>query len=180
MIFVSDLVLRFSSALLAVVFTWSAVAKLLQWGRWRHVLGRYRPSGWVRLIALPAVPALELAVVLALLAGMTRSAGALTLALLAGFSLAVLRLRSIEGDRLPCGCFGKTTERDYRLVLLRNSFLAILAAVVVAAPAETPLLEGFAAPDGSELLPLILVVVGMGAAGWAAWSVNRSFRGGRS
>jgi hypothetical protein len=131
-------------------------------------------------IALPAVPVLELAVALAILAGMTRPAGALTLALLAGFSLAVLRLRAIEGDRLPCGCFGKTTERDYRLMLLRNSFLTILAAVVVAAPAEMALLEGFAAPEGSELLPLVLVVVGLGAAAWAVWSVNRSFRGGRS
>lgn len=73
------------------------------------------------------------------------------------------------GDRLPCGCFGGDKLRDARLMLARNSALALLASVA--------LLEGrapaFSPPAAGEALPALLAVIG---AVLTAWMLRQAVR----
>lgn len=158
--------LRLAAALLAAVFAWSALAKPLNFRDWRAALSRYALGEELSKLALIGVPLAELAVFVLLLAGRTRSASALTLFVLAGFSLAVLRARRAAGNKLPCGCFGKLKKRDYRITLARNALLAFVAAVLLVGREDFALFEGFAAPRGSELLAATLLLLGIGMCGW--------------
>jgi hypothetical protein len=65
-----------------------------------------------------------------------------------------VRARARVGDRLPCGCFGRTARRDVRLVLFRNAALAALGALVAATPGGA---TTFRWPAETELLPTVLV-----------------------
>ncbi len=111
--------------------------------------------------------------------GASRAAGALSLALLSAFSLAVLRARRLEGDRLPCGCFGKTTSRDYRMMIVRNALLATAAAVALSPGRDVALLEGLGAPNGSEAIAVVLSAAGIGLIAWMVWNLRASLRGER-
>ncbi|MGI8773540.1 MAG: MauE/DoxX family redox-associated membrane protein [Actinomycetota bacterium] len=175
-----DIAWKLAALLLVVTFSWSAVVKAVRPRLWRETLARYRLPRPLGGAGLFGAPLLELAVAAGVVAGLVHPAGALALGLLAGFSLAVLRLRSIEGDRLPCGCFGKTTARDYRLILARNGLLAAAAAVVLSAPRDADLFSGLAAPRPSELVPAFLVLLGIALALWLAITVASSFGKGRS
>ena len=119
--------------LLACVFAWAALAKLVRPARWRSALGRYGLGDRIERVAAYGVPAAEATAALLLLWGDARVGAALGLALVAAFSLAVLRARSLSGDRLPCGCFGGASTRDYREMLGRNALLAAASAVVLLA-----------------------------------------------
>ena len=176
----SEVAVRLLAALLGAVFAWSAVAKLLHMEAWKSALARYRLPAPVERAARGLVPAVELVVPVLILVGSMRAAAALVLVLVGVFSLAVLRARSLEGDRLPCGCFGKTKARDYRLMLVRNSVLAVMASALLLGADDVPLFEGIGAPDGSEILPVVLVLVGLVAVAWIAWSAGSSFRKGQS
>jgi hypothetical protein len=138
---------------LASVFGWAAAAKLLRREAWVGALGAYGLGPLERPAAV-LVPILEAGVVGLVVAGLPRAAGLLSLLLLAAFSVAVIRARGRVGDRLPCGCFGRTARRDVRLVLFRNVLLAGLAGLVAAAPGGVP---GFRWPGSTEILPAALV-----------------------
>lgn len=155
-------------ALLAITFVWAAGAKVAHWSSWRATLPGYGIPG--RLLAPVAllVPVLELTVATLTVAGATRVAMAAALALLSAFSYAVLRARVRQGDRLPCGCFGRTEERDYRVMLLRNSFLAALAALVLLFGERADLRSGSGAPDLDDVVPGLLVAVGALLVVWMA------------
>lgn len=171
---------KLAALLLAATFSWSAVIKALRPRLWRQTLARYRLPSPLGGAALFGAPMLELAVAGGILAGLVHAGSALALGLLAAFSLAVLRLRSIEGDRLPCGCFGKTDARDYRAILARNAALAGAAALALMAPRDARVLSGLAAPGASELLPALLVLLGIALALWLAITVASSLGKGRS
>lgn len=158
--------LRLAAALLGAVFVWSAVAKPLNLLDWRAALARYALPEPAAKAALIGVPILELAVPVLLLAGRTRAAAALSLFLLAGFSLAVMRARRAVGDKLPCGCFGKLKKRDYRITLARNALLAFVAGVLLVGAEDFALFTGFALPQGSEFLAATLFVVGIMVSAW--------------
>jgi hypothetical protein len=166
-----------SSALIAIVFAWSAVSKMIRPQSWRTVLQRYR-LGAISTATLLLVPVAEALVVALVLMGETRAAGAMSVGMLSAFTLAVVRLRDLEGDRLPCGCFGSNKVRDYRVVLLRNTILGIAAAVMLAGSRDVDLLEGVGVPGGGQIVPALLMVSAVAVAVWLLYSVTRSFKRG--
>lgn len=164
----SDPLARLAAALVATAFAWAAIAKGLNFSAWSTALGRYGIDDRLRRVGLVAVPAAEIAAAIVTLFVHARAGAALSTALLAVFSLALLRARWVSGDRLPCGCFGKASERDYRLMLARNAALGGLAAFVLIFGPRDGALTGYAAPDATDVLPVLLVVVGVALAVWTA------------
>lgn len=130
-------------------------------------------------VTVVGVPMVEGAVPILFLAGASRAAAALSLALLAVFSMAVLRARRLQGNRVPCGCFGRATTRDYRVTVVRNSLLGLAAALVPLAGRDVALFSGIGAPRSTELLAVLLSGVGVALIAWMLWSVTTSLRGGR-
>lgn len=144
-----------AAELVALAFAWAAIAKALRFRRWRGQIVGYRlPAAWT---LAAAVPLAEAGVPALVVGGFPSVAGALALGLLAAFSAAILRARRLQGDRLPCGCFGGGERRDYRLLLARN---LALGAVAVAAMAD-PDRGTWADVGPAELLPVVLLAVGL-------------------
>lgn len=165
-----------AAAALALVFAWSAAAKLVRMGVWRAALEGYRlPITGALAVAVPVV---EAAVPALVLAGASRAAAALALAALVGFSAAILRARALRGDRLPCGCFGKSDERDFRSMLARNASLGLLAGAVIAKGRDLEPLEGLGAPGADDVVPVVLVIAGLSVLVWLFRSVGDSFSSG--
>lgn len=161
-------------SLLALAFAWAAIAKVTRFAAWRGALRGYRLPKPVEASALVLVPVVEVVAAVLLVGGgdVTKAGAALSVALLAGFSLAVLRARRLGGDRLPCGCFGGAGTRDYRLMLVRNAFLGAVAAAVLLVPD----VAGYEleAPDASQAIPALLVGLGIALIGWLVVSVARN------
>jgi hypothetical protein len=167
--------LRVVAALLGLTFAWAAAAKLIRWNRWRDALRAYTlPPSVVRL-ATPGVPAMELAAAALVLSGRTKVGAALTVVLLSAFSGALVHAQQRRGNRLPCGCFGRATERDYKVMLARNALLAGLAAVLLVARHDVWIGEGLSAPSATDALPAVLVVAGLGLALWLVRHTLGSF-----
>lgn len=155
-----------AAGVLGVVFAWSAGSKLLRPGDWlraRSALGLRGPLDRVAAIGAPVAEAAVLGLVVA---GLHRSAGVAGLSLLFVFSLAVVRARRRGGDLVPCGCFGTSKARDYRVLLLRNAALAVVAAIATTWGANIARLRSPGIPTGADVLPLAFAVVGFGVAGW--------------
>ncbi len=168
-----DVSATIAAAVLSVVFAWAALAKLARWRDWRDALGRYDLSGAAKGIATWGVPLVEATILALLIAGRERVAGALVLAVISAFSLAVLRARAARGDRVPCGCFGRASTRDYRALLVRNALLGALAALLLLADRRAPAL---ALPRGAEALPAGLAAAGLVVAAWMSWQVRSALR----
>lgn len=171
-----DIALRIASLTLAAVFAWSAGSKLVRFEAWRTVLAGYRLPSPLELTARILVPVTEFAVAAALLLGAVRLGAAAALALLAAFSVAILRARSLQGDKLPCGCFGGVKNRDYRWSLARNAAFAFVALLVLTNGEDVSPLNGFAAPSGSEGAAFILVLAGVALIAWMVWTVSRAVK----
>jgi hypothetical protein len=164
--------LTFVSALaLAIALAWAAVSKFVGYQRWRSALRGYGLPRGLERAALWGAPVLEAVAVGLVLGGPIEVAGALILALLATFSVVVLRARAIRGDRLPCGCFGGTTERDYRLMLIRNAVLGVPAAALVLS-GDAGLIDRLDSLQGSDVLPLGLVLLAGGLIVWMATGLS--------
>lgn len=101
-----------------------------------------------------AVPLAEAAVPASLLAGATGLGAGLALALLLGFSGAVVRAARTEGPRLPCGCFGRAGSRSVQALLARNLAIAGLAAAVASDGSPVPSL------GPGDAVPALLAGVG--------------------
>jgi hypothetical protein len=168
---------RIAALLLGFLFLWAAAAKALRWHAWARALTTYSLGRWRSPVQV-TVPGAELIVGILLLAGPAQIGAALALAMLAAFCLAVLRARSLRGDRLPCGCFGRDERRDYKTMLLRNSLLGGLAAIVLLSETELPL-DGVRVPGAREVLPAILVGLGVLLAVWVAWEIVLSSKRGK-
>ena len=162
-------------ALLALVFAWASGTKLVRWPAWRSSLAGYGLTPAPASAAAVLVPLLEATVAVLVVAGATRIAMAGILTLLSGFSFAILRARVHSGDRLPCGCFGRTEERDYRLMLGRNAGLAALAGAVLVFGEDGDLVSGAGAPRIEDVLPGLLVVVGALLVVWMARHASSLF-----
>ena len=164
-----------AALLLAAAFGWAAAAKVTRLPAWRIALAGYRlPEGLERVV-FAGVPVVEVVVVALLVAGGDAgSAGAaLAVALLGAFSIAVLRARRLQGDRLPCGCFGGSGDRDYRAMLVRNALLGVLAALALVAPD----LVTISAPRSSQAVPVALAAAGLALVVWLAIAAGRAVRG---
>lgn len=154
---------------LVLTFAWAVVAKIVHWGSWTQSLEAYGfPEGTRPVVAL-AVPVAELTVAALVLVGPVRVGLAATLLLVSAFSLGILRARSLQGDRLPCGCFGRTEARDYRLLLIRNALLGALAGIALVAGASESVISLADVPSSSEIFPALLVAGGVVLVSWLAW-----------
>jgi hypothetical protein len=173
-----DATARIVTLLLAALLVWAAAAKLLRWNAWRAALAGYGLPPRLEGAAAAGTPLVELGVAAVLMSPAARAGAALTVALLAAFSLVVLRGRSLQGEKLPCGCFGRSGERDYRTMLLRNAVLGLLAAVVLLSGREESALAGLSLPDGRELFPALLVTLGVAVAAWTGYQVMTTARRG--
>jgi methylamine utilization protein MauE len=166
-----------ASIAIAVVFAWAALTKVLKPATWWASLEQYG-LGRTRRPAAIAVPAAELTVPVLVTLGQPVAASIVALVLLAAFSLALLRARRLHGNRVACGCFGKTRARDYRVLLARNAAVGALAAASLVGP-ETSWRAGLHAPHGIELLPVILTLAGAFLVAGLAWEAFQMIRAGR-
>lgn len=115
-----------AAVVLAVVFGWAALAKAV---RHRPTVEAFGALGLPRpeLLAV-GVPLVEVVVALALLAR-PAVGGALALALLAAFTLVVVR-GVLSGSSTGCGCFGaRRVEPVGPADVVRNGLLAAFAAL---------------------------------------------------
>jgi hypothetical protein len=149
---------------LAACFTWAGLAKIARPRRWRDSLRAYGSPPLAR-VATPAVPAVELAAAVLLVAS-PRAGAAAAAILLVVFTGAMLRAREVAGDRLPCACFGDTRERDWRALTARN--VSLLAAAAVTFTAGHPL--------GAHAIPALLAAAGLALAAWTALATMAAFR----
>jgi hypothetical protein len=173
-----DATARIVTLCLAALLAWAAAAKVLRWDAWRAALAAYRLPSRLELVAVAGTPFLEVGVAVMLISPAPRVGAALTVALLAAFSLVVLRGRSVQGEKLPCGCFGRSSERDYRSMLLRNALFGVLAAAVLLSGREGSALTGLSLPGGDELFPALLAAFGVVVAAWTGYQVMTTARRG--
>jgi hypothetical protein len=156
-----------AALLLGVTFGWSGIVKIAGAERWKQAVRRYRLPRLLKVIAILAVPWLELGVAALVASGHERAAAGVALAMLAPFSAAIVRLRIVNhAVAVPCGCLGvRGRVRDYRVLLLRNAALAVVALFVLAGGPDSS--------DALSLVPLIAVVT-VGCAAWSGWQVASS------
>jgi hypothetical protein len=171
-----DTVVRVAAGLLALLFAWAAAAKVVRFMDWRSALAGYALPRSAQSLAVAGVPVVEGAVVGLVLVGELPPAGALSIVMVSVFSLAILRRRAIEGNRLPCGCFGGATTRDYRVMLARNLLIALMAAVVLMGGAGVSVFDGLRAPGHRDLLPAALVLAGVTLITWMVAQISSSLR----
>jgi len=169
-----------AAAVLTVTFGASAIAKLVGWGAWRRALRSYGLPEPLERVSAFAVPGAEVLVATLPILGLGSSAGLLALGLLSAFSVAIVLARARGARRIDCGCFGAARRRDYRVLLLRNGALAVVAAVAWRAGGDAWALGSLGAPRGSELLPAAIAVAGLALAAWVASQALRALgrRGG--
>jgi Methylamine utilisation protein MauE len=169
-----------AAAALTLTFGASAVAKVARRRVWRNSLRSYGLPEPLERVSWSGVPAAEGLVALLPLLGLGSSAGLLALALLSAFSIAIVAARARGGRRIDCGCFGSARRRDYRVLLLRNGVLAIVAAVAWRMGGDAWALRSLGMPRGSDLLPAAITVIGLGLATWVAAQAVRALgrRGG--
>ena len=149
-------------AILAVTFAWAALAKLLRPGTWRSSIRAYRLPLMIERVAERAVPLAELSAAILLLFGPVEASATVALILLSAFSVALLRARSLGSDSLPCGCFGGRARRKVSSLMARNAALSMVALATLLVGAPIPI----EAPTGSEVLPAVLVGVGVVLGAW--------------
>jgi hypothetical protein len=170
-----------AAAALTVTFGASATAKLVGLAAWRKALRSYGLPAPLERASVFAVPAAEGLVALLPLLGLGSSAGLLALALLSVFSVAVVAARARGDQRIDCGCFGAARRRDYRVLLLRNGALAVVAAVAWRAGGDAWALGSLGVPGGSDVVPAAIVVVGLALTAWVAARAIRALGpGGRA
>jgi Methylamine utilisation protein MauE len=162
-----SLISLLAGSILIVVFGWGALAKLVRFPQWQNALAVYRLVPQVAAIALFGVPLSEMVIVGLLVSSHARAGAALSLGLIAAFSWALLRARQWQGDRLPCGCFGRAELHDYRLLVGRNAGIAVLAGVVLIQGHDHLMTESLRWSP-SSLLPSALVIIGLLLALWVA------------
>ena len=155
-----------AGAALALTFGAAAIAKIAHRRTWGRALATYRlPPGIVGPVAI-GVPVLELTIAVMPVLGLSSTAGFVALSALVAFSAAVVVGRLRVGRRLGCGCFGSSATRDYRVLLIRNLALAGVAIAAWRAGDDAPALRSLGSPGGSEVVPAVLVVLGLALATW--------------
>ncbi|HJL02830.1 MAG TPA: MauE/DoxX family redox-associated membrane protein [Polyangiaceae bacterium LLY-WYZ-15_(1-7)] len=102
---------RVGAWIVAAVFLWAAVPKLMDPARFAVDIANYRlvPEAWVGWAAL-AVPPLELVAALALLTGFARRGAALVAAGMLAFFAVAIGQAVVRGIDIDCGCFGSAAE----------------------------------------------------------------------
>jgi hypothetical protein len=163
----------FATATLALAFAWAAASKAFDLGGWRRTLAAHRLPRGVETAATFAVPTAEALVPVLVAAGWSPAAGLWALALLVSFTAESVRVWRRFGPEVPCGCFGGREAVPPSTLLLRNAALAALALVTGLRPPPAPVLSWPGWPAPNEILPMVLVIAGLGMAGFTAWAAIR-------
>ena len=163
----------FATAVLALAFAWAAVSKVADAGGWRRTLAAHGLLRGLEATATVAVPVAEAIVPLLVISGLTRAAGTWSLVLLSVFTAEALRAWRRSGPQVPCGCFGGREAVSPPALLLRNAALAVVALLVTLRPPPAAVLAWPGRPDAGEILPMVLAIVGLGVAGFTAWTAIR-------
>lgn len=158
-----------ASAVVGGTFAWAAVSKLLTWRRWRRTLAAHRLPGRLDALAAIGVPAAESAVAILAVLGLRSESAALALALLAIVSVEVMRVRSVTGGRVPCGCFGGRKELDPSVVLGRNAALAGVAVFALIGASDDAAISWPGPPGAADLVPAVLASGAILVALLTAW-----------
>jgi hypothetical protein len=167
-----------AAAALAVVFGFAAFAKMLDGRRWNRALRSYGLPDRVRRGAAWLVPMIEIAVALLVVLGFASTAGVVALGVLLAFSGAIVIGRVRRGRRLDCGCFGGSSSRDYRFLLGRNAGLAVVAFVAWREGVDAPVTGSLRSPGPGDLVPVVLVVLGLALVAWLAVTASVLVRRG--
>jgi hypothetical protein len=170
-------VARFGAFVLATTFAWASLVKIGRFSAWRDALSAYRLPEWARTGALALVPAVEATIAALFVVRATRVAAVASVVLLTGFSIFLYREARRRGARLPCGCFGRTRERDVRVSLARNAALVALAAWLLGRGSE--LSPWPPAPQGDEWIAAALTLAAAALATWAATTFTTAAARGR-
>jgi hypothetical protein len=168
-----------ATAVLAIAFAWAATSKAVDIRGWRRTLDEHGLPRGVESAATFAVPAAEALVPILVVSGWTRAAGVWALVLLVVFTAEAVRAWRRFGPQVPCGCFGGREAVEPGALLVRNTALAALAIVVALRPAPEPVLSWPGWPTYGEFVPMVLVIVGLGVAGFTAWTAIRWLGRGR-
>jgi hypothetical protein len=170
-----------ASAFVASTFAWAAVSKVVTWRRWRRTLAAHQLPGWLDRLAALGVPAAESAVAVLAVLGLRPASAAVALALLAIVSGEVIRVRSVAGGRVPCGCFGGRKELDPSVVLGRNAALAAVAAVALIGAPDGAVVSWPGLPGSADLVPAGLAAAAILVALFTVWRtaawIGRGHRG---
>ena len=163
----------FATAVLALAFGWAAISKVADVGAWRRTLAAHGLPRGVEAAATFVVPLAEAIVPLLVASGLTRAAGGWASMLLIAFTAEAVRAWRRFGPQVPCGCFGGREAVAPPALLLRNAALAALAIGVVVRTPPPPVFEWPGRPGPDEFLPMVLVIAGLGVAGFTAWTAIR-------
>jgi hypothetical protein len=158
--------------MLASVFAWAAVSKVVGRHRWRRSLAAYGLSPALERLVAWAVPVTEALVPVLVMAGLRRLAGLLSAVLLLMFSVALVRARQRTGGRVPCGCLGGRDVIDVRTALARNVGMTVTAAFVFARAADAPVIFSLNPPRAVDVLPLTLTLGAFVASALLAWRAS--------
>jgi hypothetical protein len=167
-----------AAAVLAVVFAWAAVSKLARPRAWRRSLASYRLGAPLERSATVAIPLVELGIAALPLVGLPTVAGCAALGVLIAFCVAIVLARVRAGRDLDCACFGGARLRDYRALLARNALLALVAVVAWRDGRDEWIGEGLGAPRGDDLVPAVLVALGLAMGAWVVSTTIRTVRRG--
>jgi hypothetical protein len=140
-----DPALQHTAALaLFLVFAGAAATKMAAWAELPGVVSNYRLlPGSLVASASWALPPVELALALAVLAGPLRAAaGAGMLLLLAAFAAAIGINVARGRTDIDCGCFGSALKQTLSWWLVLRNALLMLPAVACMLPAGTRALAG--------------------------------------
>ncbi|HJS27125.1 MAG TPA: MauE/DoxX family redox-associated membrane protein [Actinomycetota bacterium] len=150
-----------AAASLAIVFGVAAIAKLARGPAWRRWLASYGLPPRIERPARLGVLAVELGIAGMVVLGYASAAGLAALVALVAFSTAIVAARVRVGPKLGCGCFAGDRIRDYRYLLGRNAVLMAVAAVAWLEGVDAPPSVSFGTPGASDVLPALLVVLGL-------------------
>jgi hypothetical protein len=155
----TDGVAYLAAIVLALVFTYSAVAKLRDAHPTRRAIrAAGLPGGGVVAKVLPALELIT-AVLLVVLPAVGAYFGLILLGVFTAF-IGLLLVRKID---VSCGCFGADAGRSASHVdMMRNVFLLLIAGVAtsVRAPAQVALEEVIAVTTAAAIGAVVLVTAG--------------------
>jgi hypothetical protein len=156
-----------ASAATVIAFAWSAIAKFAGRRRWLRALAAHRLPPPADELAGWAVPVAEALVPVLAAMGYRRASAAWAFALLAVFSVALVRARRLVGRDIPCGCFGGRGTIDVGRALARNGALAALAGLAFVT--GTDVAPSLPSPTGADAIPAAFTAAGLVVLVTAVW-----------
>jgi hypothetical protein len=153
---------------LALTLSWAAAAKIVRNHAWRRQLLGYHLPRPLRIVGFLVLPWVELAVAASFL--WQPGLGAMsTIVLMLIFSVTIVRARLKQrSNKIGCGCFGGSSVKDYRLLLLRNAAVVALAVAVIAGGADVQ--------PPSSAIAVLVAAIALVAAAWAGWQIGAHYR----